>query len=289
MTTDPHDPTDPWTRALRTAMKPARDLEVTDLEVQQALAASRTRAAHRRHLVPRLAVAGAAVAILGSGLYAVPATRAAVGDAYGTLAGWISGSDEHPGQPVPTDDQTPDWVTELRGEKRLIAGKSGANIYAVRHGNQLSIAFGAAAGIGTTTDEWRARFAADRVVVLGLGTFPNPGTSDPDSPFDDQGRRPLMGLTAKNVARIELAYTSGPPTIEDQIDDGFVLLADARRRPTILAAYDAQGRLIEKRDARNLDLRVCRDDRGCPPGSYEPAVTYDPPTDPSAPLMPLVR
>lgn len=109
MTTNPHDPTDPWARALRTAMSPARDLEPTDAEVQRALAAGDARPAPRHRLVPRLAIAAVAAAILGSGLYAVPATRAAVDDLYGTLSEWVSGDGSsapversHPGTRPPS-------------------------------------------------------------------------------------------------------------------------------------------------------------------------------------------
>lgn len=282
--TTPHDPTDPWARALRTAMSPARTLEPTDLEVQRALAAARPKTAPRRQLIPRIAVAAVATAFLGSGLYAVPATRAAVGDAYGTLSGWISGDDDAPGQAVPAGDQTPDWVTNLNGQKRLIAGKEGANIYAVRDGDQLTIAFGTGTGIGTTIPDWRKRFGNDRIVVLGLGNFPS--TAHTTTPRDDRGRRALMGLTAKNVARVALSYTTGAPTTARSRTGGFVILADATRRPATLTGYDADGRAIEKRDARNLDLRVCSDARGCPPGKFEPDVTYTPPVDPSAPFFP---
>lgn len=285
--TNPHDPTDPWARALRTAMSPARTLEPTDLEVQAAIAAARPQTTPRRQLVPRLAVATIAAAVLGSGIYAVPATRAAVGDVYGTLSGWVSGDDDAPGQAIPTGDQTPDWVSDLQGEKRLIAGKEGANIYAIRDGDQLTIAFGAGTGLGTTINDWRERFGNDRVVMLGLGSFPATGKTT--SPLDGRGRRALMGLTAKNVTRVELAYTTGRPTTASSSGGGFVLLADADRRPTTLTALDASGRVVEKRDASNLDLRVCDDDRGCPPGTYTPDVTYDPPIDPTAPFFPTER
>jgi hypothetical protein len=284
--TNPHDPTDPWARALRTAMSPARTLEPTELEVQQALAAARPRETRQRRLMPRLAVATVAAALLGSSLYAVPATRAAVGDAYGTLSGWVSGDDDAPGKAIPAGDQTPEWVSELAGQKRLIASKEGASVYAIRDGDQLTIAFGAGTGLGTTTERWRERFGNDRVVMLGLGSFPDGKTT---APLDDRGRRALMGLTAKNVTRVQLAYTSGAPTAAQSPDGGFVLLADATRRPTTLTAYDAAGEAIETRDASNLDLRVCTDERGCPPGTPKPNITYDPPIDPSAPFFPTIR
>lgn len=282
--TTPHDPTDPWARALRTAMSPARDLEPTDAEVQRALATTRPHTAPRRQLVPRLAIAAVAAAVLGSGLYAVPVTRAAVDDAYGTLSGWISGDDDAPGQPISANDQTPDWVTALEGEKRLIAGKNGANVYAIRDGNQLTISFGAGTGLSTTVDDWRKRFGTDRIVVLGLGTFP--GAAEGGRPLDSRNRRALMGLTAKDVARVELTYDTGRATVEDDVAGGFVLLADATRRPRALSAFAADGHLVERRSVRNLDLRVCSDGRGCPPGTYAPDVEYDPPVDPSAPFFP---
>lgn len=289
-TGNPHDPTDPWARALRTAMSPARQLEPTDHEVHQALAAGARSRRPTARLLPRLATFALCALVLGGTLYAVPVTRATVDDAYGTLSEWVSGTgNDAPGRSIPADAPVPDWIRTLPGQKRLIAGKQGANLFVVRNGDQLEIAIGNGVGMGTTIDDWRERFAGDSIVPLGPGGFPGPTDSpDDDQQLDSRKRRALMGLTAKDVDRIVLTYTTGRPTTERDLNGGYVLLADATRRPRTLTAYTVDGRILERRDATNVDLRVCRDERGCPPGTYDPPITYDPPADPTADVLPEI-
>ncbi|MEV4419037.1 hypothetical protein AB0L40_03565 [Patulibacter sp. NPDC049589] len=287
MTVTPHDPTDPWAQAVRNAMSPARALEPTEDEIQRALTAARAQAAPRRRVASRFVTSTTILATLFGTIAVVPATRAAVSDAYGTLSEWVSGDgSEQPGRAVTADDETPEWITaKTEGTKRFIAGRNGANIYVVRDGDQLSIAFGSGSGIGSTIDEWRERFHADKIVPLGLGTFARGRDVDGVS-LDSKNRRAFMGLTAKIVTRVELSYTTGAPTTVDNVHDGFVLLADATRRPDKLTAYDSHGATVETRDASNLDLRVCSDARGCPPGTPKPNVEYRPEIEPGAAFLP---
>lgn len=290
MTANPHNPTDPWAQAVRNAMSPARTLDPTEDEIQRALTAARAEVAPRRRSAPRLATSATILATLFGAVAVVPATRAAVSDAYGTLSEWVSGDgNEQPGRAVTSDDDTPEWITKKTdGTKRFIAGKNGANIYVVRDGDDLSIAFGGGSGIGSTIDEWRERFGTDKIVPLGLGSFARGGDAEGVS-LDSKNRRALMGLTAKNVTRVELRYTTGAPTVVDDVRDGFVLLADATRRPADLIAYDRLGATVETRDASNLDLRLCTDARGCPPGTPKPNVEYRPEIDTSAAFLPQTR
>src|SRR4051812_21376046 len=92
---------------MRAAFAPARSLEPSEADVARVLA--RVRTSERRPAGPagrggwrRLAAPGlAALALLASGLYAVPATRAAIDQAAGTFAGWVSGdSADAPGRPL---------------------------------------------------------------------------------------------------------------------------------------------------------------------------------------------
>jgi hypothetical protein len=72
------------------------------------------------------------------------------------------------------------------------------------------------------------------------------------------------------VTRVELSYASGPPASDDDVDGGFGVLADATRPLRALTAYDRDGHQIERRDLHGMDLRVCFDVRGCPPGHLKP-------------------
>jgi hypothetical protein len=54
------------------------------------------------------------------------------------------------------------------------------------------------------------------------------------------------------------------------VNGGFGFLADATRPPQALVAYDRNGRQIERRDMSTIDLRVCSNVRGCPPGRLVP-------------------
>ncbi len=98
--------------------------------------------------------------------------------------------------------------------------------------------------------------------MLGPGSFDG-------RTWDAQGRFALMGLTARSVDRLELRYATGPPLVERGVHGGFVLLADARRPLRALVAYDRAGRELERKDVSYIDLsRICRDERGCPPGEW---------------------
>jgi hypothetical protein len=99
------------------------------------------------------------------------------------------------------------------------------------------------------------------VVVLGPAPF---GRRDF---LDERGRFPLLGVTTRDVKRVELRYSEGPPLVGDTGDGGFVLLADAWRRPREPIAYDATGRVLERADMRGNDMRyLCEQEPAvCPP------------------------
>ena len=70
--------------------------------------------------------------------------------------------------------------------------------------------------------------------------------------------------------RVRLTYAGGG-SVAAPVDGGFVLLVDARRPLRSLVAYDAAGWVLERQDMTRMDLRVCREVRGCPPGKLEPS------------------
>jgi hypothetical protein len=248
---------------LRAALAPARDLEPTQAEVARALTASRT--VHRRAPRRVLVIAVSAMALLSGGAYAVPVTRAAIDDVFGTFAGWIDGDDSHaPGRAVRPDDDAPTWVRESGAALRLVAHNDGVKLYALRTPDgKLAFALNGSVGIQDSLDGWRNRFKDHAIVVLG------PGGVD-GRPLDPHGRRPLFGVTARSVTRIQLRYTTGPPLTADRLRGGFVLLADPRRAPREIGAYNAAGRELDRTNISYIDLRTCADQRGCPPGNPEP-------------------
>jgi hypothetical protein len=256
---------DPWDRAARAMLAPTRELEPTDDELRRVLALHDRRTARRRSRARRLAAGASAAMLLGAGSYAVPATRAAVNDVYGWIAPWFGDDGQAPGRALTAQDDAPDWVRQEPGEKRVIAEAGGVKLIAVRgSGDRLSVALGDSFGESGSIDSWRERFADHAIVVLGPASF------SPTRQFDEHWRRPLFGLVSKPVTRIELDYASGPPATQDGLRGGFGLLADAMRPLRALIGYDAAGRQIGRLDMSGLDLRICKEVRGCPPGRLIP-------------------
>jgi hypothetical protein len=248
---------------IRSAFRPARLMEPTDAEVARALTATGTSSISLRRRT--LAVAASALIVISGGAYAVPVTRGAMANIADSFAGWIAGDNElAPGQAV-EPNAAPDWLRNRGGTPRLIAQADGVGLYAVREAEgSLSLELNGSVGIADSIEGWRHQLADHAVVVLGPG-----GITD-TKPFDEHGRRPLFGLTGRNVARVVLRYGSGPPLVAGGLHGGFVLLADPRRPLRDVSAYDARGRQLERVDVSDIDLRVCPDVRGCPPGAFEP-------------------
>jgi hypothetical protein len=247
---------------LRAALTRARELEPTDAQIDRAVARAR---GSRSRVSRRMLVLTASIALIASATVSVPATRAAIDDALSSFASWIDGDEgSAPGRALRGDDDAPAWVRAGAGPPRLIADEEGVELYAVRTADgKLGFALDGSVGIEDSAAGWRSQFDQHAVVVLG------PGGVD-GQPFDDRGRRPLFGVTARSVTRVELRYASGPPLAAEHVDGGFVLLADPRRPVRELVAFDAAGQVLDRADLRSVELRVCRDERGCPPGALEP-------------------
>jgi len=114
-----------------------------------------------------------------------------------------------------------------------------------------------------SVEGWREQFEDHALVVLGPGGVKG-------QPFDARGRRPLFGVTARSVARVELRYATGDALVAGGLDGGFVLLADPGRPLREIVAFDDGGQELEHVDLSGMELRVCRDERGCPPGRLQP-------------------
>lgn len=263
--------TDHWNRALRSALAPARELEPTDAEVQRVLAMDAARSKRRasplrlRPVVVRPLIAFCSAIAIAGVAYAAPPTHAALDNVFDTLTAWVGGDNRSaPGRPLAHDD-APAWVRDSSGDKRLVAENGDAKLYAIRNGRQISFALGGSVGISDTIGGWQRQLAHHKVVVLGPGAFA-------DGPLNQLGQRPLFGVTSRSVSQVELRYANGDPSIQGNLHGGFVLLVDAARQPRTLIAYDRAGDEAERVDVSGLQLRVCGDPRGCPPGALKPSV-----------------
>jgi hypothetical protein len=214
-----------------------------------------------------LAIALGIAALLGGGAYAVPATRAAVDGIAESFAAWVSGdSDNAPGRALEPGDNVPAWFSDSEGgEARLIAQADGVGLYVRRvdsdEGPWLEFGLGVGRVMGASLERWRQRLGQRAVVVLGSALV------GPRDVLDERGRFPLLGVTARDVKRVELRYSEGPPLVGDTGDGGFVLLADAWRPLRELIAYDGTGRVLERIDVRDHDGRyLCEKEPAvCPP------------------------
>ncbi|HMJ32931.1 MAG TPA: hypothetical protein VK501_03355 [Baekduia sp.] len=224
------------------------------------------------HLAARLALSLGAIAAVAGGTYAVPVTRAAVDDVYGTLSSWISGDEAAaPGRPVSAGEDVPSWVSAEDGEKRVLAQAGGEKLVAIRQGDKLTLAL---AGFGETDtiDGWRRRLSGQRIDLVGPGRFLPNGRHD---------LRPLFGLVSSTVTRIRFNYADdGPPVTADRLTGAFGIVIETNRRPSSLTGYDQAGNLVARfdftADPQDLvpgkagqalgDFRYCPDAaHACPP------------------------
>jgi hypothetical protein len=213
------------------------------------------------------AVAG--LAIVASGAYAVPVTRAAIDGLAGTVAntftGWIGGdSASAPGRPLAATEQAPSyfhegaWSSEHINEPRVIAEAGGYKLYAYLE-PQGTVGFDLG-DTGVGLGGYAARdFDNHALLILGPGAMQRP---------DGQGHLPLFGITASSVTSVELRYDSGPPLRVDGIAGGFVLLAEPSRQPHEVVALDAQGNIIAQQlvdDSAHQGPRIDWRQYGAPP------------------------
>jgi hypothetical protein len=225
----------------RDAFAAARDLEPTDAEVAEVLARALGRRRWRPKLPPttawrRIALpALTVVALATSGYVAVPPLRAALDDVAGTFADYLAGDESQaPGRPLRPGESAAHGFRPGSGP-RVIAEADGYQLQFVRaKDGMIDFDLGeTGVGVGFGLEELRGH----AVYVLGPGAVQN---------ADEHGHVPLFGITAPQVASVELAYSSGPPLRVDGIKGGFVLLADPTRDPQEVIGYNQSGREIER-------------------------------------------
>jgi hypothetical protein len=231
---------------IRAAFAAVRDLEPTDAEVAEVLARAggrrrwrtklATTTAWRRIALPALTV----VALATSGYVAVPPLRAAIEDAASTFGDYLARDNARaPGRPLRPDESAAHGFGP-GSEPRVIAQADGYQLQFVRaKDGMIDFDLGqTGVGIGFEVDELRGH----GVYVLGPGAVEN---------ADEHGHVPLFGVTAPQVAAVELTYSSGPSLRVDGIKGGFVLLADPTRDPQDVIVYDAGGKEVETASLHN--------------------------------------
>jgi hypothetical protein len=231
-----------------------RDAGLGEPDLSRVDAASRARwepGVPRRRRAPlvRFAIAACALLALAATTYAVPPTRAAVGDLYGTLSDWVAG-DEHaaPGTAVAPGEQAPRWIGVDPGEQRLLADVAGQRMYASRHGDVLSIGI---PGYGTaaTIADWRKDLAGRKLFPVGPGRW---------LAGSDHRRRALFGLAAPGIVRVDYQYADGSaPVRSGRVRGAWAIVVDSDRRPHALVGYDAAGSTVARIDLSHMDYRYC--------------------------------
>lgn len=240
---------------IRAALAPARALEPSEDEIARVVARARSATKPSpavRPWVGRLAAPGFAVlALLAAGLYSVPATRAALEDAGGTVggvfSGWLGGdSAEAPGKALDAGETLPEFLEYLDDPRhakdpRVIAEAGGYKLYSyIGSSGGLNFDLGAT-GIGMGFES-AAELGDGPLYVLGPGAMRH---------ADSQGHVPLFGIAARSVSGVELTYASGPPLRVDGVDGGFVLLAEPSRGPHEVVALDSQGEVLGRQPVDN--------------------------------------
>jgi hypothetical protein len=259
---------EPRDRVLEAAFAASRDLRPTQAEIARVLTLDTEHAVKARKRRRRTAGIALATLAIATGTYAAPPTRAGVDDVYSWLAPWADGDSAgtDPGRAPSADDRLPNWLPDSTGAIRVLAESDGVKLVVARErGDRVTFLLGGSVGLTESIEHWQRRLAGSGVVVLGPASFPHDR-----GPLDEHARRPLLGLAARSVTRVELRYASGAPTSQSGVNGGFVLLADATRELREIVGFDASDRQVARADLSKLDLRVCTDVRGCPPGRLQP-------------------
>jgi hypothetical protein len=246
---------------LRTAFSPARALEPSEAELASVMARlqseplrspkrPRREAGWRRLALPTIA----ALALLLTGLYAVPTTRAAIEDAAnsvaGSFSGWLGGnSADAPGVPLKAHQEAPSyfhdgaWSRRHVHQPRVIAAAGGYKLFAyIESSGSLGFDLG---NTGFGLGGYTARSFRDSALeVLGPGSMQH---------ADAQGHVPLFGISAEAVKSVRLVYDSGPPLEVGGVDGGFVLLVEPGREPREVVAYDDGGDVLGRKAVGYID------------------------------------
>ncbi len=226
--------------AMRDAFQSARTVEVTAGQMEWVtakLAGDKSSGRSR----PRLAAALAAAAV-ALGLLAVSPVGAAVAGLSGTFYDYLSGdtSEGQPGTDASGDPNAPPWLKDQR-DQRLLAADGGYRLYLGRQANgDITFSLDKNATITDDPAGWKDQFAENFIVTFGVVA----------TRIEDEGSGtvPIYGVSASDVADVEVHYEVGPPTRSSASDGGFVVPVEATRKPTELVAISAEGQQLQAAD-----------------------------------------
>ena len=230
---------------IRLAFHDARAIEPTEHEIAVAARAANTPAPPKLR-GRRLVAVAAALALVTGTAFAVPQTRHALTDGFGTLEDFLTNGADAPGTPIPAgeNDGKLDW---FRGTDTtngsIIAQTQSLRLVAYRQitTGMACFAYGTSVSVCRPDKEWTQLLQSSPVLLTGPLPEPNP-----------TGRLPLFGITADNITTIELDYADGTTERVDMVEHGFVLFADPKRRPATLIARDQTGNTITTLDISQL-------------------------------------
>lgn len=231
---------------IQLALDDARTVEPTDWQVIAAIHAARRDTPARSNRAWRaLAIASATLMLLGGTALAIPQTRDALFAGFGALRDFLTGGGDPPGRPIPPGDNDAvlDW---LRGTNptngAVIAESQGVRLVAYRDPatGMACFAYGASGSDCRPDREWGEILRRSPVFLTG-----------PLPDADAAGRLPLLGISADQVATIELRYADGGTEAVHNVSHGFVIFADAARRPATLTARDRPGTTVARIDIRD--------------------------------------
>lgn len=231
---------------LREAFDPARCLEPTDRLVEGVVQeVGRPRGFFTRRWI----AIGLLCLVVPAAASALTSVRDAFSDAAGTFSGYFDGDGSgqtagtegasDPGRALRSSDTPPGWLTaDARTGQRLLAAAGGYELYVAKEpSGAFGFALGDTVGISDSAEGWERQFADNSVVILG-----------PGSAVDRDGILPLYGVSAGNVANVEIRYETGPPTMASARGGGFVALAESAREPVELLALARDGATLQRLD-----------------------------------------
>lgn len=235
---------------MRLAYHDARTEESTQSEITAAIRAAAGPTPRRRRGRSLAIPITAALVLVSATAFAVPQTRNALGDAFGSLSDFLTRGGEAPGTPIPPggNDATLNW---FRGTDTtsgsILAQTQTTRLVAYRQTTtgMACIAYGTLASTCRPDKEWTSLLNQSPVQLTGPLPEPNP-----------TGRVALFGITADSVAAIDLAYADGTSEHVTGVEHGFVIFADPKRRPAALRALDTSGNTIATRDVRRLQWDI---------------------------------
>ena len=239
---------DRFDELMRLAFHDARSQEPNPSDITAAVRAATSPP--RKLRGRRVATIAVALALMSATAFAVPQTRQALVDGFGTLANFLTRGGDPPGAPIPPSDNdaTLNW---FRGSDTtngsILAQTQGSRLVAYRQTStgMACIAYGTLASTCRPDAEWTNLLNQSPVQLTG--PLPEPNST---------GKLALYGITADMITLIDLVYADGTTEHVQGVRHGFVIFTDPKRHPTTLTALDSSGNTIATLDISHLQWDI---------------------------------